>query len=317
MAVKDNQIQVADLNQIQQIGDFGVNELMALKESIAKKLTVPQFNLFMYQMNRMGLDPSLGHGVPILYGQDVNIRIEYEGYHSLAQESEGYKGVYRQVVCENETEDFEAETDEEGVITKIKHKIRFPRGKVVGSYAIAKREGKRDVIVLCDKSEFEKYAKKNPQFWQLEDKSIDPDMAKKHAATRAVKEQYDIATTVEENMGALNAGDSSTNSEPQRKDITQEVTQAPKQAIKQPTKEPEKPIDITPEPTDEVRMKEAQAAIADRFKQLGVTKNKAAWITENVNVFDVANMTLDEYETAIKVMDMKIAEKQVLDDQPL
>ncbi|RUT48564.1 hypothetical protein EJP82_01070 [Paenibacillus anaericanus] len=310
-AKSNTQVQAVDINQIQAIGEFGVAELMAMKESIAKKLTVPQFNLFMYQMNRMGLDPSLGHGVPILYGQDVNIRVEYEGLHSLAQKSNGYNNVHRQVVCENETEDFEATTNEEGVITKISHKIRFPRGKVVGSYAIAKREGKQDIIVLCDKAEFEKYAKKNPSFWKLEDGSFDPDMCKKHAATRAVKEQYDIAQTVGDNMIALNStseGDQAI--EPTRRDITAEANAAAEAEKVSPPQEVEQPTDETSEVD---RLKEE---MKDKYKQLGITTKEAkAEHMEKHCKIKGDGPTLAEIKAYLKIMDLHIAEKQAQDDE--
>lgn len=299
MGNKDTQIQTVDINQIQAIGEFGVAELMAMKESIAKKLSIPQFNLFMYQMNRMGLDPSLGHGVPILYGQDVNIRIEYEGFHSLARKSPGYVSVHRQVVCENEVDDFEAETNDEGVVTTIRHKIRFPRGKVVGSYAIAKREGKPDVIVLCDKSEFEKYAKKNPSFWKLEDGSLDPDMCKKHAATRAVKEQYDIALAVEENMLALNSGQEQP-AEPTRKDITAEATEHPKPAATEPPVEDEA-----------AKIKALKAEMKRKFGKLGIT-DKLAMDEHMANHFKVKGETptIAEITAYLKIMDLQIQEIQ-------
>ncbi|WP_110933783.1 recombinase RecT [Paenibacillus bouchesdurhonensis] len=311
---KDTQVQAVDINQIQQIGDFGVAELMAMKESIAKKLTIPQFNLFMYQMNRMGLDPSLGHGVPILYGQDVNIRIEYEGFHSLARKSPGYVGVYRQVVCENEVEDFEAETNEDGVVTKIRHKIRFPRGKVVGAYAIAKREGREDVIVLCDKTEFEKYAKKNPSFWKLEDGSLDPDMCKKHAATRAVKEQFDIALAVEENMTALNAGIGDDSTEPVRRDITAEANAAAS-TTPPPAEEPKQ----TPPPKDDAAdLKKCRAEMKRNFAKLGIDTPEAIdEYIKNHGKIKGDKPTLAEFKALLKVMELHIAEKQQAEQDEL
>lgn len=302
----NTQIQAVDINQIQAIGEFGVAELMAMKESIAKKLSIPQFNLFMYQMNRMGLDPSLGHGVPILYGSDVNIRIEYEGFHSLARKSPGYMSVHRQVVCDNEVDDFEAETNDEGIVTKIRHKIRFPRGKVVGSYAIARREGKPDVIVLCDQAEFEKYAKKNPGFWKLENGSLDPDMCKKHAATRAVKEQYDIALAVEENMMALN---STENSEPVRRDITAESKETEPMKTIAPDKDDkeETPID---------RTKALKTQIKAKYQALGL-KDKSEFDAHAAEFFKIKGDVPTEPEIIayLKIMDQQI--QAAADDLPV
>ncbi|GIO57964.1 recombinase RecT [Paenibacillus cineris] len=299
MGNKETQIQAVDINQIQAIGEFGIAELMAMKESIAKKLSIPQFNLFMYQMNRMGLDPSLGHGVPILYGQDVNIRIEYEGWKSLAQKSDGYKGIYSNAI--REEDEFSAETDDDGVLTKVNWKPgKPPRGKVVGSYAVAKREGHKDVIVLCDMDEFEKYAKKNPGFWKLDNGGIDPDMAKKFAATRAVKAQFDVTQVVEGNMMALNSGDGDQTAGPVRRDITAEVT------------EHSKPLQ--PEPTvvdDATKTKALKEQMKQNYAKLGITEmeDKEKHMNEFCKVKG-ETPTIAEITAYLKIMEMQIQEKQ-------
>lgn len=300
------QIQAVDLNQIQAIGEFGVAELMAMKESIAKKLTIPQFNLFMYQMNRMGLDPSLGHGVPILYGTDVNIRIEYEGIKSLAQKSDGYKGIYSQAI--HEEDEFWAEADDDGVITKVHFKIgKPPRGKVVGAYAVAKREGHKDVIIICENADYEKYVKKNSSFWKLDNGNIDPDMAKKFVATRAVKAQFNITLVVEENMMALGSGIEE--QQPQgRKDITAEAnhTEQPLKKI-----EPAAKVDPLLQAMDEMQAK---------FIQFGITEKeeKFKFFHENgVKMKDWKKPTLAELQGVIMLLDQKIADKQAEDEAPL
>ncbi|KAF6636543.1 recombinase RecT [Paenibacillus sp. EKM208P] len=304
-----------NLNEIQAIGEFGLPELMTMKETLGKKLTIPQFNLFMYQMNRMKLDPSLKHAFPIPYGDTIDIRIAYEGYHAKAQESEGYQGVYNQVICENEVEDFEAETDEEGVIVSIKHKIRFPRGKVMGAYSIAKREGRKNAIVLMDVSEVQKWVKKNPNFWKLEDGSIDPDMFKKHAGTRAIKAQYDIAAVVEDSMESLNAGSAVPSYE--RRDITAESDAAAAAA-----KQGNQPLsDGSPEQA----LTPVEQALADmklKFKQLGITEREAqrAYIQEHAKP-KADTPTLAELKGLLKIMDMhleeKAAQEQANDDLPI
>ncbi|MGG1618274.1 recombinase RecT [Paenibacillus sp. NRS-1781] len=302
-----------NLNEIQAIGEFGLPELMTMKETLGKKLTIPQFNLFMYQMNRMKLDPSLKHAFPIPYGDTIDIRIAYEGYHAKAQESEGYQGVYNQVICENEVEDFEAETDDEGVIVSIKHKIRFPRGKVMGAYSIAKREGRKNAIVLMDVSEVQKWVKKNPNFWKLDDGSIDPDMFKKHAGTRAIKAQYDIAAVVEDSMESLNAGSAVPSYE--RRDITAE-SDAAAAAAKQDNKQlPSEEPPLTP-------VEQALADMKSKFKQLGITErdDQYAYIQKHAKPKADAP-TLAELKGLLKIMDLHLAEKaaqeQANDELPL
>lgn len=299
MTNPNTQIQAVDLSQIQAIGEFGLPELLTMKETLGKKLTIPQFNLFMYQMNRMGLDPSLKHAFPIPYGDTIDIRIAYEGWHSKAQESEGYLGVYNQVICEEEKEDFEAETDDEGIIVSIKHKIKFPRGNVVGAYSIAKREGKKNVVVLMDISEVGKWVKKNPNFWKLDDGSIDPDMFKKHVGTRAIKAQYDIAAVVEDNMEAMNGGASAPSYE--RRDVTPEVEVI---GTSEPTTtESQTKTQLTP-------IEQAKADMKAKFITLGITSKEAMgeYMQDNCTIKGDAP-TLAEIKGLLKIMDMHIAEK--------
>ncbi|CAM3364942.1 recombinase RecT [Paenibacillus lupini] len=294
---KNNQIQVAsELNEIVQIGDFGANELMTMKETIGKDLTIPQFNLFMYQCNRMGLDPALKHAFPILYGGKLDSRVSYEGLLSLAKKSAGYQGVFNQVVCENEADTFEAETDDEGVIVKINHKVKFPRGKVIAAYSIAKREGHKPVIVLMDVMEVQKLLKgQNQKFWKMEDGSPDPDMFKKHVGFRSIKAQFDIASVVEENMESLNTPEGYTQPEqPTRKDITAEVNAA---AAQSPSSS-EPAVD----PVD-AKWKEVGAI----FQQLGITvkAQQAEYIRENLKIKG-ESATVAELTGLIKIMKMQL-----------
>lgn len=324
MVDKNTQLQTVDLNQIQQIGQWGLNEMLAMKEIVGKDLTIPQYNLFMYDCNRLKLDPRLKHAFPIVYGGKMDFRISFEGYHAMAQDSEGYIGLKLEVVTENETDEFYAETDDEGDITSVHHKIRYPRGKVVGSYAIAKREGKKNLVVFCDKPEFEKYAKKNGQFWLLDDKSLDPDMCKKFVGFRAIKQQFAISAVAEDHTEEM--FNASHDLQPiERKDITPEATvktETPKSA---PNKSAP-PIDITPDPApnQEEQLKAQFKVLKSKLDTLGIPSNKdgatarnAYYTTIGFEFFDPTSPTLDELENLLQLLDMKIAEKQILDDQPL
>jgi recombination protein RecT len=274
MTNNNTQLQAMDLNQFQEIGNYGVAEIMAMKDTLGKDLSIPQFNLFVHDSVRLGLEPRLKHSFPILYGGKMDFRISFEGYHSMAQRSEGYISLKTEVVTENETDDFYAETDDDGDITKVYHKIRFPRGKVVGAYAIAKREGKKDLIIFCDKPEFEKYAKKNGQFWKLEDGSLDPDMCKKHAGTRAIKAQFAVAAVAEESTEAMYGAPSAVEAPQGRKDITNEVqetsTKQTPPASQQNTQKDEAP----PEQSEADVMKGLAKQIGAALKELGVPVGK-------------------------------------------
>ncbi|MGF9912777.1 RecT family recombinase [Paenibacillus ehimensis] len=300
-----NQLAVSteiNLNQIQAIGQWGLAEINTLKETIGKDCTVPQFNLFMYQVNRMGLDPFLKQAFPIVYGGKLDIRVAYEGFLSKAKECPDYEGVFNQVVCENETDDFEAETDDEGVITKIRHKVRFPRGKVVGAYSIAKRKGARDVIILMEASEVMKYAKNNGKFWKLDDGSIDPDMFKKHVGTRAVKAQFNIAAVVDES-GEFITPAASDEKTYERRDITTEAEQMVKE--QQQVSKPESPAN-----DEETKLQEARQQMADKFQALGITdpEEMGKYIAQHAKPKG-KKPTLAEMMGLLKIMDMHIEEK--------
>jgi len=289
--------QELDLNQIQQIGNYGLAEVMAMKDTLGKELSIPQFNLFVHDSVRLGLEPRLKHSFPILYGGKMDFRISFEGYHSMAQRSDGYIGLKMEVVTENEIDEFYAETDDDGDIVKVYHKIKFPRGKVVGSYAIAKREGKKNLIIFCDKAEFEKYAKKNGQFWKLEDGSLDPDMCKKHAGTRAIKGQFAVAAVAEESTESMY--NVAPVQEPyERKDITAESTETP---------QPEPPQE-SKQTTDAIT--EQWSLVGAALEKLGVTdkKKQAAYIRDNLKIKgDMA--TVAELKGLIKIIEMEIEDK--------
>ncbi|MDF1511076.1 hypothetical protein Gp_74 [Bacillus phage vB_Bacillus_1020A] len=293
--------QNAELNELHQIGDFGVNELMTMKETVGKDLTIPQFNLFMYQCNRMGLDPSLKHAFPIVYGGKMDIRVSYEGLKSLAQKSEGYQGVFTQVVCENEIEDFDVIVNEEGEMIGVKHKPRFPRGKVLGAYAIAKREGRSNYVVFMDVSEVQKWIKINGKFWKQDNGDVDPDMFKKHVGTRAIKGQYDIADVVVEGMETTAESNGVPEYQPnkERKDITpnQPIIDAP------PTNEPTE---------EEKQIKSIRTKITKKLKELGVVGKEqvAAYIAQNAPKMG-ENPSIAELTGLLDMIQMEIDMKEM------
>ncbi|WP_306009368.1 RecT family recombinase [Bacillus sp. MMSF_3328] len=291
--------QNTSLNELHDIGGFGVNELMTMKETVGKDLSIPQFNLFMYQCNRMGLDPSLRHAFPIVYGGKMDIRVSYEGLKSLAQKSEGYQGVFTQVVCENEVDDFDVVLNEEGEMIGVKHKPRFPRGKVMGAYAVAKRENRSNYVVFMDVSEVQKWMKINGKFWKQDNGDVDPDMFKKHVGTRAIKGQFDIADVIVEGMEAANAGNSDIPeyTPPERKDIT-----PVHDAIEQP-KEPELS-------EEEKQIQKVGADINRKFRKLGLTtkEQKNEYKEKHAPNFKA---TLADYVGLSQLLDMHIEMEEV------
>ncbi|MGM0863404.1 MAG: RecT family recombinase [Bacillota bacterium] len=191
---------------------FSEKELEVVVNSIAKGATNEELALFIQICKQNNLNPFKNHIYFIKYGNQMSIQVSVEGIQYLAQQRDDYKGVTVQLVHEND--DFEIGVDPETQELKIeKHTIKIPRGKVAASYAIAKREGYPDKVVVIEAEEVEHLKNKSGSQW----KTYYNDMFKKHALKRALKLQFGIdvddATGVQE--------DSVESYQPrERKDIT-------------------------------------------------------------------------------------------------
>jgi recombination protein RecT len=212
------QTQLAPVNTQAVVGNFTQAELDTLKATIARGTTNEQFALFVQTCVNSGLNPFLNHIHCIVYngkeGPTMSIQIAVEGILYLSRRTEGYKGIECQLVHENDEFKFNAKTKE------ITHEIGFPRGKVVGGYAIAKREGFDDVIVIMEVNEVEHMLKgRNAHMWR----EWFNDMFKKHLIKRAAKLQYGIEIAEDEPVSG-NTLDTTASYEPrQRIDITPDV----------------------------------------------------------------------------------------------
>ena len=179
--------QLAPINTNQMESYFNEKEMQVVVNSIAKGATNEELALFVQICKHNGLDPFKNHICFIKYGNQMSIQVAVEGILYLAQQREDYKGVTSQLVHEND--EFEVDIDSETQELKItKHSIKIPRGKVVASYAIAKREGYPDKVVLIETDEVEHLKKKSGSQWN----NYYNDMFKKHALKRALKLQFGI-----------------------------------------------------------------------------------------------------------------------------
>ena len=168
------------------LGEFTRAEVATLQSTIAQGTTREQFNLFMQTCVNSGLNPFMNHIYPIVYGGKMTLQVSVEGVLHLARQNPEFEGVESQLVCEKD--EFKVERiDGEMKITS--HSFGFPRGRVVGAYAIARRKGKKDVVILMEASEVEHLTKgRNKHMWT----TYYNDMFRKHVMKRAVKEQFGI-----------------------------------------------------------------------------------------------------------------------------
>jgi recombination protein RecT len=166
---------------------FSPKELEVVVNSIAKNATNEELALFIQICKNNGLNPFMNHIYFIKYGNQMSIQVSVEGILYLAQQREDYKGISAQLVHEND--DFEIGIDPESQELKIeKHSIMIPRGKVAACYAIARREGYPDKVVLIETDEVEHLKKKSGSQWS----TYFNDMFKKHTLKRALKLQFGI-----------------------------------------------------------------------------------------------------------------------------
>lgn len=176
------------------VGNFTRKELDTLRATIARGTTDEEFGLFIQTCVNTGLNPFLNHIHCMVYegknGRQLSIQISSEGIMYLARKSKGFKGVDAQMVHEND--DFSIDLATKKI---IKHEIGFPRGRIIGAYAIARHEEFEDKILLMDAQEVEHMKRgKNAHMWN----TWFADMFKKHILKRVAKEQYGIDVTEDE-----------------------------------------------------------------------------------------------------------------------
>ncbi|PDZ49760.1 hypothetical protein CON07_20045 [Bacillus sp. AFS094611] len=190
-----NQVAVSNTQAV--VGSFTQSELDTLKGTIAAGTSNEQFALFVQTCVNSELNPFLNHIFCIVYGGKMSIQISVEGVLHLARQKNGYKGIDVQTVHENDEFDAERSTEGEWVIKN--HKVKFPRGQVVGCYAVAQREGFKDVVVLMETNEVDHMKTgNNKHMWN----NWYNDMFKKHVMKRAAKLQYGIEINEDESVGS-------------------------------------------------------------------------------------------------------------------
>ncbi len=293
---------VTTVNTESVVGNFTQKELDTLKATIARGTTNEQFALFVQTCVNSGLNPFLNHVHCIVYqgkdGPTMSIQIAVEGILYLARKTEGYKGVEAQLVHENDEFSYDATNKQ------IKHEVGFPRGKVIGGYAIAKREGFDDVVVLMEVDEVEHMKKgRNGHMWR----EWFNDMFKKHIIKRAAKLQYGIEVAEDEPVkgGSI---DNIPEYRPEPKNITPKVEQIETQ-----------PDPDTEENEDKEKEKQLKAEIKSKFKQLGITnaEGRAEFFEEHGIAFENPKKpTMSEITGLIRVLNMVIAQQSDADELP-
>lgn len=298
---------------------FQPQVLDVIRTSLCPTATDAEFVLFAHKAASYGLDPFKNEIFFIKYGQQARIQFAAEAYLAKAREMEGFQPPDTQMVCEND--EFKVrknpETKELEVVT---HDMGMPRGKIIGAYSIAYRDGYRPVTVVMDISEVEHmFSSQNKDNWN----KWTTDMFGKHVEQRALKKQYGL------DFGDDDIPQQGTPVEPyERKDITNEVnaatatkdnskfTEANEYGQKkfgagnqQSNSEPTSPPPV--EEDEATKLKKARAEMKKKFGQLGITDpdEMQRYIAENAKVKG-EKPTLQEITSLLKVMDLDIQARQ-------
>lgn len=269
--------------------------LEVIRNSIAPTANDQEFLLFAHKAASYGLDPFKNEIFFIKYGSQARIQFAAEAYLSKAREQDGFIPPDTQMVHEND--EFKiAMNNETKQMEVIQHEIGFPRGKIIGAYSVAYREGYPPVTVIMDIDEVSHmFTGQNKDNWN----KWTSDMFGKHVQQRALKKQYGLSfedVTITQN------------------DVPQPVTQSRR--------------DITPnqeqlEPPVEqhvlTRADELRKDINARLKKLGITTKQAVqeYLDKNAPNIDPATATEAEMVGLIELLDMNIemlASQQSNDD---
>ena len=306
--------------QLQAIGQFSPEELEVMQSTLAVGTTPAQFGLFVRTAAAAGLNPFLNHIYCIVYGNKMSIQVSVEGILFLAKRVEGYEGIDTQLVHENDA--FEAFIDETGSWVIAEHRIKFPRGKVLGCYSIAYRKGFRPYTVFIEAAEVEHHLSgTNAANW----KKYYNDFFKKTTTKRAAKGQFGIEISEDETDGGSGVADIGSY---ERKDITDEANAMKQQPAAAPSQtgsrsrqaspdssmpplsdDPEtvEPVDPDAEEIAKVRKK-----ISTAFKKLGINTEDGMleYMSKKAKVKG-ATPTLAEFKALLKVMEIEIEEAEV------
>lgn len=282
---------------------FKPEVLQVIRTSIAPTANDQEFLLFAHKAASYGLDPFKNEIFFIKYGNTARIQFAAEAYLSKAREQEGFQPPDTQMVCEND--EFKiAMNKETKEMEVVLHEIGFPRGKIIGAYSIAYRDGHRPVTVIMDIEEVDHMFKgQNKDNWQ----KWTADMFGKHVQQRALKRQYGLEFE-DETITHGEPESSIPEYKPQpRKDITPQ-----QESIQQP-----QPEVIDPE---EDKIHQARKDMSAKFKKLGVTTKKgmSEYIAKNAPNFG-DSPSYSDIVGLLAFMDMEIdmMEMNTADDDSL
>lgn len=268
---------------------FQPQVLDVIRNSFAPTASDSEFLLFAHKAASYNLDPFKNEIFFIKYGNTARIQFAAEAYLAKAREQEGFQPPDTQMVHEND--EFKISMNKETKDMEVElHEIGFPRGKIIGAYSIAYRDGHRPVTIIMDINEVaHMFTGQNKDNWN----KWTSDMFGKHVQQRALKRQYGLEFD----------------------DITIPQGQV------QPEPDNRQPRDITPkqevidhaQPETKTESDHLRDEINAKFKQLGINSNKDAadWLQLNAPNINPKTATESEMLGLIQLLDMNIEMAEV------
>lgn len=272
-------------------GELTEQDVVTIRETIGKDCNESQFKLFMSISKSADANPVLNEIYPAVRGGQLTVQFGIDFYVRKAKETPGYLGYDVQLVHENDEFKMHQEMDEDGryFIVIDEHSFGFPRGKVIGGYTFAYKEGLKPFSVIMEVEEVEHYKKSNIGMQKTMWTNNFNDMFKKHMVRRALKAAF-----------GLNFDDGSV--ENRDSDVIPEYKSTERKDI---TPSPEVIDKSKNEETDAID--EAKTELQAKFKRLGITGKQAKSDYIKTNAPDIkVDPTLPQLLGLLELMDMHI-----------
>jgi recombination protein RecT len=281
-------------------GELSQQDIVTIRETIGKDCNESQFKLFMSIAKSSGANPIMNEIYPTVRQNQLTIQFGVDFFVRKAKESDGYQGYDVQLVHENDEFKMHQEKAEDGryFVVIDEHSWGFPRGKVIGGYAIAYKEGMKPFTVIMEVDEVDHFKRSNIGMQKTMWTNYFNDMFKKHMARRALKAAFNLNFDDEEIADNKGSGGIPEYSPQQRKDITPQ-----QEVIDKPTTEPELS-------EEEKQMQKVVTDINKKFRKLGLTtkEQKNEYKEKHAPNFKA---TLADYVGLSQLLDMHIEMEEV------
>lgn len=266
--------QVANVDVTRELGFSGLTseDVATIRNTVAKDCNDQEFKLFMAQARAMDASPLLQETWPVIYvnndkkTRQLTIHYAVALYERKAKEFKNYGGITVEMVHENDEFEMHYATAEKGRTYAIidVHKIKFPRGKVVGAYGFAYDTNlDHPYSIVMDVEEVAHFTSPNNKSYGQKNMWTQwfIDMFKKHIKKRLLKTAF----------GLVVPDDSDESSTIQMKDMGEIVPDAPADAMHIPTMDdmdiPESPKVEIVEPKKE-EPKQQQTTATNEYGRL-------------------------------------------------